>query len=221
VWASVLCGHQCAKSVSISSACVLSRVSSAVLCGHYCAYAYAAVCCCVFVIVCVCGVYPQQHVCHQLRVVSSVLWACVCIRICARRCCVFVIVRIRSVYQQCMWKVLSCFCDMGWLRFVGSFKLSVSFAKYRLFYRALLQKRLILLRSLLIVATSYVYLQCVSGAAATGLCICGVVSAVCCQRSCVGIRVHAYICRFALLCFCDSVYPRCVLVASVWGGFGS
>jgi len=41
---------------------------------------------------------------------------------------------------------------MGWLRFVGSLKFEVSFAEYRLFYRALLQKRPIILRSLLIVA---------------------------------------------------------------------
>ena len=34
--------------------------------------------------------------------------------------------------------------DMGWLRIVGSFKLYVSFAEYSLFYRALLQQRLIL-----------------------------------------------------------------------------
>ena len=44
---------------------------------------------------------------------------------------------------------------MGWLRLVGSSKLLVSFAEYRLFYRALLQKRPIILRSLLIVATPY------------------------------------------------------------------
>ena len=44
---------------------------------------------------------------------------------------------------------------MGWLRLVGSLQFQVSFAKYRLFYRALLQKRHIILRSLLIVATPY------------------------------------------------------------------
>jgi len=44
---------------------------------------------------------------------------------------------------------------MGWLRWVGSIKLQVSFAEYHLFYRALLQKRPIILRSLLIVATPY------------------------------------------------------------------
>jgi len=43
--------------------------------------------------------------------------------------------------------------DMGWLRLVESIKLLVSFAEYSLFYRALLQKRPMILRSLLIVAT--------------------------------------------------------------------
>jgi len=47
--------------------------------------------------------------------------------------------------------------DMGWLRLVGSLKLQVSFAEYSLFYRALLQKRPIILRDLLIVATLYRY----------------------------------------------------------------
>jgi len=42
---------------------------------------------------------------------------------------------------------------MGWLRLVGSLKLKVSFAECLLFYRALLQKRPIVLRSLQIVAT--------------------------------------------------------------------
>ena len=44
---------------------------------------------------------------------------------------------------------------MGWLWLVGSFKTWVSFAEYCLLYRALLQKRPIILGSLLIVATSY------------------------------------------------------------------
>jgi len=42
---------------------------------------------------------------------------------------------------------------VGRLRLVGSLKLQVSFAEYRLYYRALLQKRPIILRSLLVVAT--------------------------------------------------------------------
>jgi len=48
-----------------------------------------------------------------------------------------------------------CVTDIGWLRLVGSLKLQVSFAEYRLFYRALLQKRPMFLRSPLIVATPY------------------------------------------------------------------
>ena len=44
---------------------------------------------------------------------------------------------------------------MGWLRLIGSLKLKVSFTEYSLFDRALLQKRPIILRSLLIVATPY------------------------------------------------------------------
>jgi len=43
---------------------------------------------------------------------------------------------------------------MGWLRLVSS-KLYVSFAEYRLLYRALLPKRPTILRSLLILATPY------------------------------------------------------------------
>ena len=45
---------------------------------------------------------------------------------------------------------------MGWLRLVGSLKVQVFFAEYSLFYRALLQKRPIILRSLLIVGTPYI-----------------------------------------------------------------
>ena len=48
-----------------------------------------------------------------------------------------------------------CGLNVGWLRLVGSSKLQVSSAENSLFYRALLQKRPIMLRSLLIVATPY------------------------------------------------------------------
>ena len=44
---------------------------------------------------------------------------------------------------------------MGWLRVVGSLNSKVLFAEYSLFYRALLRKRLVIVRSLLIVATPY------------------------------------------------------------------
>ena len=39
--------------------------------------------------------------------------------------------------------------NMGWLRLVGSLKKQVAFAEYRFFYRALLQKRPMVLRSVL------------------------------------------------------------------------
>jgi len=42
---------------------------------------------------------------------------------------------------------------MGWLRLAGSLKLQVSLAEYGLFYRALLQTRPVILRSLRIVVT--------------------------------------------------------------------
>jgi len=45
---------------------------------------------------------------------------------------------------------------MGWLRLVGSIKLQVSFVEYCLFYRALLQKRPVILSILLTKATPYV-----------------------------------------------------------------
>ena len=53
-----------------------------------------------------------------------------------------------NIYVACTYVYI-------WVRLVGSFKLQVSFAEYRLFYRALLQKRPIILRSLLIIATPY------------------------------------------------------------------
>ena len=46
---------------------------------------------------------------------------------------------------------------MGWLRLVGSLRLHVSFAEYRLFYRDLLQERPMILRSLRIAATPCLY----------------------------------------------------------------
>ena len=57
------------------------------------------------------------------------------------------------------YPVFSSRTGMGWLRLVGSLKSEVSFAEYRLSYRALLQKRPIILRSLRIVATPYCLLS--------------------------------------------------------------
>jgi len=69
----------------------------------------------------------------------------------------------RAVYLYrlcfgCTWNIRP--VCMGWLRLVGSLKLLVFSAEYRLFYRALLQKRPIVVRSLLIVATPYLVFGC-------------------------------------------------------------
>jgi len=68
--------------------------------------------------------------------------------------CVSVCVCVR-IYVTSPWYMRIDLGDMGWLRWVGSLKLKVSFAEYCLFCRALLQKRPIILWSLLIVATPY------------------------------------------------------------------
>jgi len=56
--------------------------------------------------------------------------------------------------QKISLHMFACY-GVGWLRLVGTLKLDVSFAEYRLFYWALLQKRPMILRSLLIVAPPY------------------------------------------------------------------
>ena len=63
----------------------------------------------------------------------------------------------RPVYvpRRCSTRVCH-YIDMGWLWLVCSLKLWVSFAESRLFYRALLQKGLIISRSRLSVATLYI-----------------------------------------------------------------
>ena len=58
-------------------------------------------------------------------------------------------------YTSCVTSTRNICIRMGWLRLVGSLKSYVSFAVYRLFQRALLQKRSIILRSLLLEATPY------------------------------------------------------------------
>jgi len=98
------------------------------------------VCVCVFVCVC--------------------LYVCVCVRVfvvceCERACEISDLSHVdQSCHSSChMW--ISHVTLMGWLRLVGSLKLQVSFAEYSLFYRARLQKRPVILRSLLVVATPY------------------------------------------------------------------
>ena len=61
-------------------------------------------------------------------------------------CCTYIL-------HVCAYAYVYTYLCMGWLRWVGSLKLQVSFAEYSLFYRALLQKRPTILRCLLMVAT--------------------------------------------------------------------
>ena len=62
---------------------------------------------------------------------------------------------VTHMNESCHSNIALCGLNMGWLRLVGSSKLQVSSAENSLFYRALLQKRPIIVRSLLIVATPY------------------------------------------------------------------
>jgi len=75
---------------------------------------------------------------------------CVHVRVCV---CIYTSgVHTRNGHDETGFTT-SCSSRMGWLRYLGSLKLYVSFAEYHLFNRALLQKTPIILRSLLIVAT--------------------------------------------------------------------
>ena len=99
------------------------------------------------------------------------------------------------------------------LRSVGSIKLWVSFAYYRLFYRALLQKRPIILSILLTKATPYL-----------ALCEWNVVFAwsVCNHYMCIVIvymcawQLHIYIrCNYKFLCIYN-FFCMCLVFLTVW-----
>jgi len=82
---------------------------------------------------------------------------------------------------------------MGWLRLVGFLKLLISFAKEPYKRDYILQKRLIILRSLLIVATPYVYI-CRSRYRCVYMCVCV------CVCACVCVCVCACVCAKACRC---------------------
>jgi len=132
------------------------------------------VCCCVLQCVAVwCSVLQCVAVC------CGVLW---CVALCCSVCCsVLQCVAVccsalqrvavccsalQCVAVQSSGSVVGCcsmlhffyiFLAMGWLRWVGSLKLKVPFAKEPYKRDDILQKRPIILRSLLIVATPYYY----------------------------------------------------------------
>ena len=137
-----------------------------------CVYIYI---CCVYIsiyVVCIyiCCVYVYIYMlCVYIYVVRMCIYIC-CVYI--YMLCVYIYIYVACIYthkyiMRRLQYVCICadsstaaqyhiLCDtMGWLRLVGSLKLEVSFAEYRLFHRALLQKRLIILRSLLHVATPH------------------------------------------------------------------
>jgi len=97
---------------------------------------------------------------------------------------------------------------MGWLRLVGSLKLQVSFAEHSLFYRALLQKRPIILRSLLLEATPYsALLKSVCACVCVCMCACACDTSdralVQTRHRCRAIyfrRRATYMCTYRALC---------------------
>jgi len=101
---------------------------------------------------------------------------------------------------------------MGWLQLVGSLQFQVSFAEKPFFYRALLQKRRIILRSLLFVASFCMFRSIgrnlhgntVNAQMLTALCVCvRVCVCVCvcvCACVCVSMCVCAHVCVFVCEC---------------------
>ena len=111
---------------------------------------------------------------------ASILYVCACTCVSFDTCVCLYNIHMRTYIRACIYKYILIYIHtrthtlslshththirthihtctrtytyMGWLR------LQVSFVEYRLFYRVLWQKRPIILRSLLIVATAYKYL---------------------------------------------------------------
>jgi len=104
-----------------------------------------------------CIIHMGHDSCICIQVYTNIhINVCIYIYVCI---CTYVYICIMLIITYIYEGIYMCtYTRMGWLRLVGSLKLYVSFEKYSLFYRALLQKRHVLLRSLLIVATPYVYL---------------------------------------------------------------
>jgi len=82
---------------------------------------------------------------------------------------------------------------------VGSLKFNVSFAEYGLFYRTLLQKRTIILRSLLIVVAPY-HVSVAPN--------CSCMYTYICMYECIMLYVYTFVYRFTYICMyiCMCVY---------------
>jgi len=88
-------------------------------------------------------VWHYRYVRHD-SFMYDVTYSCICVpwllHICDMTHSCSDIIDMCDMTRLCMtWLT-----DMGWLRLVGSLKLQVSFAEYRLFYRSLFQKRYII-----------------------------------------------------------------------------
>jgi len=105
---------------------------------HIHTYIYVYVCLYIYICICICAYILQSQLENNLQ------WKMICNK--CNKCMNFSTANYTRALQILV---------MGWLRLVGSLKSQVSFAEYSLFYRALLQKRPIVLLSLLIVATPY------------------------------------------------------------------
>jgi len=112
---------------------------------------------------------------------------------------------------------------MGWLPLVGSLKLWVSFAEDFLFYRALLQKGPMILRSLLIEATPCIhqswvlewYKRCSEVCCSVLQCVAVCCSVLQCVAVCRSVPQCVAMCCSAMRCVavCCSVLQHCVLGA--------
>ena len=123
--------------------------------------------CMCFICMCVCVIHTS-FVCSAFMSCTCLYCVCTCmctrmhayICLCAHICVMHAYVSLIS--HTCVYAFLNArvYIGMRWLQLVGSLKLQVSFAEYRLFHRALLQKRPVILRSPLIVATPYMSPAC-------------------------------------------------------------
>jgi len=96
---------------------------------HLCTYMYGIHRTSESEVVYVCRIYLPIYLCMYVYVSYTYVYVCIHMK--------YICVRLDSM----TWANLC----IGWLRWVGSIKLYVSFVEYRLFYRALLQKRPVIL----------------------------------------------------------------------------
>ena len=103
---------------------------------------------------------------------------------------------------------------MGWLWWVRLIKLQVSFAEYCVFYRALWQKKPIILSMLLIEATPY----CMSGLwMFSSLCVCVRACVRVCVCACECVCVCVCVCLIVCVCVCVcAMLIYSVHVTSLW-----